>query len=88
MLDCPLEPRESENPRPHVSTKKSSDHRPASISDDTIQMDQNTVVLFTIDRLARSPRATVRTRGTGKAPDRWLLKQICVSGALVVERAR
>jgi hypothetical protein len=32
-------------------------------------MDQNTVVLFTIDQLARSPRATVRTRGTGKAPD-------------------
>ena len=37
---------------------------PASISDDTIQMDHNAVVLFTIDRLARSPRTTVRTRST------------------------
>ena len=36
---------------------------PASISDDTIQMDHNAVVLFTIDRLARSPRTTVRTEG-------------------------
>ena len=27
-------------------------------------MDHKAVVLFTIDRLARSPRATVRTRGT------------------------
>ena len=44
--------------------------RPASISDATIQMDQNAVVLFTIDRLARSPRTTVRTRGTELAPDR------------------
>ena len=70
MLDGPLEPRESENPRPHVSTKKSSDHKPASISDATTQMDQNAVVLFTIDRLARSPRTTVRTRGTELAPDR------------------
>ena len=43
--------------------------RLASISDATTQMDHNAVVLFTIDRLARSPRATVRTRGTGKAPD-------------------
>ena len=42
----------------------------ASISDATIQMDHNAVVLFTIDRLARSPRTTVRTRGTRKAPDR------------------
>ena len=46
----------------------------ASISDATTQMDHNTVVLFTIDRLARSPRATVRTRGTGKAPDRWFVQ--------------
>ena len=30
-------------------------------------MDQNTVVLFTIDQLARSPRATVRT-GHWKGP--------------------
>ena len=43
---------------------------PASISDDTTQMDHNAVVLFTIDRLARSPRTTVRTRGTELAPDR------------------
>ena len=43
--------------------------RPAGISDATIQMDHNAVVLFTIDRLARSPRTTVRTRGTEKAPD-------------------
>ena len=43
---------------------------PASISDATIQMDHNAVVLFTIDRLARSPRTTVRGRGTEKAPDR------------------
>ena len=46
----------------------------ASISDDTIQMDRNAVVLFTIDRLARSPRTTVRRRSTRKAPDRWLIK--------------
>ena len=42
----------------------------ASISDATTQMDHNAVVLVTIDRLAHSPRTTVRTRGTGKAPDR------------------
>ena len=65
-----------------------SDPEPASISDDTIQMDHNAVVLFTIDRLARSPRATVRRRSTRKAPDRWFIKQICLSGALVVGRAR
>ena len=41
---------------------------PATISDATIQMDHNAVVLFTIDRLARSPRTTVRRRSTGKAP--------------------
>ena len=46
----------------------------ASISDDTIQMDHNAVVLFTIDRLAHSPRTTVRTRGTELAPDRWFIK--------------
>ena len=42
----------------------------AGISDATIQMDQNAVVLFTIDRLARSPRTTVRTRGTELPQDR------------------
>jgi len=47
---------------------------PASISDDTFQMDHDAVVLFTIDRLARSPRTTVRWRSTGKAPDRWFIK--------------
>ena len=48
--------------------------KPASIGDATIQMDRNAVVLFTIDRLARSPRATVRTRGTELAPDQWFIK--------------
>jgi len=48
--------------------------RSASISDATLQMDHNAVVLFTIDRLARSPRTTVRTRGTELAPDRWFIK--------------
>ena len=70
MLDGPLEPRESENPRPHFYVNIGSERSPASISDDTTQMDHNAVVLFTIDRLARSPRTTVCTRGTGKAPDR------------------
>ena len=40
-------------------------YQPENISDATAQMDHNAVVLFTIDRLARSPRTTVRTRGTG-----------------------
>ena len=53
----------------HLFANPVSDPEPASISDDTIQMDHNAVVLFTIDRLGRSPRTTVRTRGTGKAPD-------------------
>ena len=48
--------------------KNGSKPRPASISDATIQMDHNAVVLFTIDRLARSPRTTVRTMSTGKGP--------------------
>ena len=56
-------------PGPCVYPEAGSGPRPASISDATTQMDHNAVVLFTIDRLARSPRATVRTRGTGKAPD-------------------
>ena len=70
MLDDPSEPRDSAKPRPHVYVLKSSDHKPVSISDATIKMDHNAVVLFTIDRLARSPRTTVRTRGTELAPDR------------------
>jgi len=70
MLDDPSEPRDSANPRPHVYVMRALDPRPASISDDTIQMDHNAGVLFTIDRLARSPRTTVRRRSTGKAPDR------------------
>ena len=41
----------------------SPDPKPASISDATIQMDHNAVVLFTIDRLARSPRTTVCSGG-------------------------
>ena len=69
MLGGPLEPRETSNPRPQIYAKPELDPKPASISDATTQMDHNAVVLFTIDRLARSPRATVRTRGTGKAPD-------------------
>ena len=74
MLDGPSEPRDSANLRAHVYTKQASIPKPASISDATIQMNHNAVVLFTIDRLARSPRATVRTRGPGKAPDRWFIK--------------
>ena len=70
MFDDPLEPRNSANPRPHVYVKNALTPGPATISDATIQMDQNAVVLFTIDRLARSPRTTVRTRGTELAPDR------------------
>ena len=69
ILGAPLEPHDSSTSRPCVYIRKSSRARYASISDATIYMDQNTVVLFTIDQLARSPRATVRTRGTGKAPD-------------------
>ena len=49
MLDDPLEPRETTNPRPHVYVKIDLELRPASISDATIQMDHNAVVLFTID---------------------------------------
>ena len=74
MLGAPLEPHGTEISRPRVYVKKSSEPRPASISDATIQMDHNAVVLFTIDRLARSPRVTVRTRGTGMAPDRCFIK--------------
>ena len=70
MLDDPLEPHETATSGLHVHVKASPNLGPASISDATIQMDHNAVVLFTIDRLARSPRATARTRSTGKAPDR------------------
>ena len=63
ILDDPLEPRDSSISRAHVSPKMIHKPEPASISDATTQMDHNAVVLFTIDRLARSPRATVRTRG-------------------------
>ena len=70
MLDGPLEPPDSAYPLFLFYVKADPKPQPASISDATIQMDHNAVVLFTIDRLARSPRTTVRTRGTGKAPDR------------------
>ena len=69
ILGTPLEPRETTNPRPRILCENASEPRPASISDATTQMDHNAVVLFTIDRLARSPRTTVRTRGTELAPD-------------------
>ena len=70
----PLGPRASSDLQPRYLIKSGKLLGPASISDATIQMDHNAVVLFTIDRLARSPRTTVRTRGTGKAPDRWFIK--------------
>ena len=69
MLDIPLEPRETATWQPRVYAKIGPKPKPASISDATTQMDHNPVVLFTIDRLARSPRTTVRTRGTELAPD-------------------
>ena len=50
----PLEPRDSRLP-PRVY-KDWPKPNTASISDATIQMDHNAVVLFTIDPLARSPR--------------------------------
>ena len=76
ILDIPLEPRDSESSKPHINMLKLKHAQitSASISDDTIQIDNNAIVLFTIDRLARSPRTTVRTRGTGKAPDRWFVQ--------------
>ena len=73
ILGSPLEPRETATSRPHVFVKIDREPGPASISDDTTQMDHNAVVLFTIDRLARSPRTTVRTRGTELAPDLSLI---------------
>ena len=74
ILDDPLEPRDSATSRPRVLVNMSTKPKSASISDATIQMDHNAVVLFTIDRLARSPRTTVRTRGTELAPDRWFIQ--------------
>ena len=66
--------RDSTTSVPRVYTKGGEIPESASISDATTQMDHNAVVLFTIDRLARSPRTTVRTRGTELAPDRWFIK--------------
>ena len=74
MLEDLLEPRETTNPRARLCLKRSPKPQPASISDDTIQVDHNAVVLFTIDRFVRSPRTTVRTRGTELAPDQWFIK--------------
>ena len=65
-----LEPRETATWQPRVYVKGGKFSEPASISDATTQMDHNALVLFTIDRLDRSPRTTVRRRSTGKAPDR------------------
>ena len=62
------------NPRPQIYAKPEPEPETASISDDTLHIDHNAVVLFAIDRLARSPRTTVRTRGTGLAPDRYFVK--------------
>ncbi len=64
MLGAPLEPRDSSTPRSQLFPKSGSEPTPATINDDTIQMDHNAVVLFTIDRLARSPLTTVRRRST------------------------
>ena len=69
------QPRGTEISCPRVYGKIGHYPKSASISDDTIQMDHNAVVLFTIDRLARSPRTTVRTRGTELAPDRWFVQK-------------
>ena len=55
--------------RPRDYTETGTEPSIVSIGDAVIMVDHNAVVLFTIDRLARSPRTTVRTRGTGKAPD-------------------
>ena len=74
ILEVQLELRETAIRQPRVYPKVSREPDSASISDDTIQMDHNAVVLFTIDRLARSPRTTVRTRGTELAPDRWFVQ--------------
>ena len=70
ILEVQLELRETAIRQPRVYPKGGSKPEPASIRDATTQMDHNAVVLFTIDRLARSPRTMVRTRGTELAPDR------------------
>ena len=70
ILEVQLELRETAIRQPRVYPKVSREPDSASISDAIIQLDHNAVVLFTIDRLARSPRTTVRTRGTGKTLDR------------------
>ena len=69
ILDARYQPRETEtSTTPRLSRAKAQILDPASISDATIQMDQNAVVLFTIDRLARSPRTTVLKRGVRIGP--------------------
>jgi len=50
-------------------TKMDTRPEPASISGHITQRDHGAVVLFTVDRLARSPRTTVRRRTSKKAPD-------------------
>jgi hypothetical protein len=50
-------------------TKTGTEAGPASISDLTTPRGRAAVVLFTIDRLARSPRTTARRRTSKKAPD-------------------
>ena len=55
--------------RPRDYTETGTEPAIASISDAVIIVDHNAVVLFTIDRLARSPRTTARSRSTGTAPD-------------------
>ena len=67
-------PRGSPTPRPHVYTKTGPEPKPASISDVTAPRDHTAVVLFAIDRLARSPGLTVRRRTSKKAPDLWFVK--------------
>ena len=69
ILEVQLELRETSIRQPRVYPKPDNNPQPASISDGTVQMDHNAVVLFTIDRLARSSRATVRRRSTELAPD-------------------
>ena len=74
-LPLALEPRETATPRPRVYPNPDNNPQPASISDATIQMDHNAVVLFTIDRLARSPWPSGhrrRARGHGRqSPRLW-----------------
>ena len=69
ILEVQLELRKTAIRQPRVYPKVSREPDSASISDATIPMDHDAVVLFTIDRLAQSPRATVRRRSTELAPD-------------------